>query len=579
MSIFFRASHFFSRQYFWNNAGGFLCSLFIALCFIDFVFPVHFIDGTHAYWQAQTQDITQYQAGLAAFIHEPWQHPLLRINTLNWPDGTLATFADIIPLYALLLKGLSPFVPMPINPFGYWVGLCLILQAISAWWILRAARINDGVALICLTLLLLLFPAWLSRMGHISLLSQWLITFAIALSIREHQEQNNFPYAWIALGAISGLINLYLCAMVCAIAAAQSFYWFTRLGILKSVRIIICAVLLACIIFLVLMWPLPPANGAPDGGYSLYSANLLSPLSGNLNNFFHFKSASNEQAFEGFNYLGAGGLLILFLASAALFLKPKIAQENVVCDAHDATQSARLNTVTITTKTAGFPLSVPLICTLLLMACYSLSNEIYWGQKLLYTWSIPSSLQFVTGQFRASGRFFWPLGYALLICGVIVLLRKLPRTLAHAILILALCLQIIDLWPQIQSLRHIHAPENAQVIDVTQWREAIPRDTEHLYFFPKMRCATQSDLYKTLLPVMSFATNEHMTINTAYLARYTPTCHEEVREILQSNPQKSVYIFTQQDYSAQQVRELFPQSWNNLCTSLNFAYLCIVSTK
>ena len=573
MSKFFSANSFFSRQRFWNNAGGLSCAILMAIGFIYLVFPAHFIDGTHAYWLAQTEDVTQYQAGLRAFIHEPWQRPVLRIDSLNWPDGTLATFADIIPLYALVLKVFSPLIDLPFNPYGYWVGLCLLLQAISAWWILRAARINDGIVLVCLTGLLLIFPAWLSRMGHISLLSQWLITFAIALCIQEQQERKSFVYAWLALGIVSSLINLYLCAMIFCLGLAQSLYFFSRIGVRNSVHAFMIASALGLLVFFTMVWPLPPANGAPDGGFGLYSLNLLAPFSGEAHNVLHFESASAEQAFEGFNYLGIGGLLLIAGAMLGMGIDIGVAR---LIKPH---QRQEYSGDTSSGKEASLflPIAWPTVCALMLMGCYALSNQIFFGKALLYTWSLPSSLSTITGQFRASGRFFWPLGYALLICSVIMIVRVLPRRIAHGMVIGALILQTIDLWPQLKKLHALEVKPQTQVIDFSQWKKQMPDGVEHLYFFPKMRCASKTDLYQTLLPMMSFATDQRLTMNTAYLARYNPVCQLEAQEIANSNPKNSVYVFTREDYSEQQVRQFFPKNWRVQCYLQDFASICSVS--
>ena len=547
-----------------------MCVIMIAMAFIALAFPAHFIDGTQSYWQAQTEDVTQYQAGLLAFIQEPWHWPLLRINSLNWPTGTLATFADIIPLYALALKALTPILPpwieLPSNPYGYWVGLCVILQAIAAWWILRAARINDGIALVCLTVFIMLFPAWLSRMGHISLLSQWLIGFALALCIAEKESGLAKPYAWLTLIMVSSLINIYLCAMLCCMGFAQALQWRNCMRAKQFQYLLASAIGLCGLELLTMIWPLPKDNGIPDGGYALYSLNVLAPVSGTPQNLLHFSSASPQQAFEGFNYLGVGGLLLIVCAALCMFMP-----ESMTKWFRKKTANEPLHQ---TPARCWLPLSLPVLCALVLMACYALSNQIFIGKSLLIQWPEPRFLHWLTGQFRASGRFFWPLGYALLVCSFLVLIRKLPRRAAHLIFILALSVQVLDLWPQIQTLQQLKAKTDAQVISFAQWQQQLPALTQHLYFYPKMRCATQSDLYHTLLPVMLFAAQERLTINTAYLARYTPTCHQEASEIAQSNPQNSVYIFTQQDYSQQELTHFFPRDWKIQCHTQDFAWLC-----
>jgi len=558
----------------WNRGPGLLCALVLAFLMGFLVLPSGFITGTHPYWLAQNQDITQYQAGMVAFIQESWHIPLLRIESLNWPQGTLATFADIIPLYALLLKALAPFLQLPPNPFGYWVGLCLGLQAFASWWVLRAARINDAIALIGLTLLLLYFPAWLARMGHISLLSQWLIVLAIGLAINEKRTDQAQPIVWWLLIMTSLFINIYLCAMVIVIAIAQAMVWPRRLGWLTSLAWIGLGGLSGGCILWLLLWPFPPSTGAPDGGYGLYSANLLALFSGTSENLLYFGFASPEQAFEGFNYLGLGGLmlcLILLLVVLWEGLSTKLGKQI----GSSALSNSKISTSQISTsERSAFPISLGLAIALAFMAAYSLSNQVYIGPKLLLSWNNLTFLDSITGQFRASGRFLWPLGYGALICSVIVVYRSFPRALARSLIILGIFFQGLDLWPQLQTLHSPRVDAHSQIIEFAQWQMMLPKATEHLYFFPKMRCAQHSDLYQTLLPTMRFATQANLTINTAYLARYQPICHQEQSEIASSDPSKSVYIFTLQEYNMTKIEKLFPVDWRVFCQAQDFANVC-----
>lgn len=166
-----------------DGAGGLAVALVMAAAWIHWVLPPGFVRGVSSRWQTDVEDTTQYLSGFNAFFSEPCGWPLLSVRGLNAPEGTLATFVDVIPLYASVLKLVVPADRFPFNPYGYWVALGYVLMAVGAWWLLREARLSRYSTVIVLTGLLLVMPALSGRlaMAHISLTSHWLIVFALAL--------------------------------------------------------------------------------------------------------------------------------------------------------------------------------------------------------------------------------------------------------------------------------------------------------------------------------------------------------------------------------------------------------------
>ena len=528
-------------------------AVLLGLLFACWLLPDGFINGTHAYWHAQNEDITVYQAGFNAFFREAWHWPLWRIESLNWPQGTAATFVDILPLYAALLKLLAPQAWFPFNPFGVWVLACILLQALGAWWVLREAQVRDWLALIALVLLLVSFPTWLKRMGHISLMSHWVITFGYAIFLRSLRLDRFSGLCWLLLLTSSFMLNMYLFAMAGIICLADALrclfrgYWRRVLGWCLAT-----GALLAGVVWLTL-WPLPAKTGQPDTGFGLYSMNLLSPISGIDavgfgGRWINPQGVSNEQLFEGFNYLGAGVILIALVVLVSLL--------------HRRKKSSLSSTAWI------------LAPCLLLVAVYALSNQVYFGSQLVAQWPVPEWALGLTGQFRASGRFFWLVGYALVIFSVIRITRSFPKPYAHGLLIVALALQGLDTWPYLQLVRQLEPKPGAQLINAKAWQAAIPATTDNLYYYPKFKCARRTDFFTTLLPVMQLASERKLNINTAYIARHSPACNTEALDIAQSDPTTSVYAFASDDYSSDAIRGYFPAAWDITCGIVDFATVC-----
>ena len=119
-----------------DQAMGLVVSILLSLIFIYSTFSLEFVQGQAAYWQTETtdwDDIVQYVSGFNSYFSAHWQLPLLAFDGINYPSGTLATFVDIIPIYALVLKALVPQSFAPFNPFGFWVASCFMMQGIAAW--------------------------------------------------------------------------------------------------------------------------------------------------------------------------------------------------------------------------------------------------------------------------------------------------------------------------------------------------------------------------------------------------------------------------------------------------------------
>ena len=203
-----------------EGPAGLVMAALLAIGFALWLYKYPMLRGTAPFWWREDADITQYLAGFNAFVHEPWHWPLLRIESLNTPDGTLATFLDTIPLYAMFLKVVHPGAGYW-NPYGLWIALCFTLQGAGAWWILREARVRSWPALVALALLLASFPALTRRIPHTSLMSQWLLLFALAVYLRSSRMKRLATGWWAALLVGAFYINIYLFAMASSIFAAD----------------------------------------------------------------------------------------------------------------------------------------------------------------------------------------------------------------------------------------------------------------------------------------------------------------------------------------------------------------------
>ncbi|HEN3580982.1 TPA: hypothetical protein U5D98_004286, partial [Yersinia enterocolitica] len=172
---------------------------------------------------SEVDDVTQYISGFNMYLSSPWNFPLLAFDSLNYPQGTRVTFVDAIPIYSFILKLLLPENIAPFNPFGYWIALCLLLQGISAWWITKELNVDSWLFFILLLLTFLTYPALLARIGHISLMSHWVLLFSLALYIRGRRQKKLSIGIWTILLVSIFYINIYLFVMASGIYFAAIF--------------------------------------------------------------------------------------------------------------------------------------------------------------------------------------------------------------------------------------------------------------------------------------------------------------------------------------------------------------------
>ncbi|HEX8593762.1 MAG TPA: DUF6311 domain-containing protein [Pseudomonas sp.] len=529
-----------------TGRAGFAVALAIGLLFVWRYFPPGFVAGTSSYWSTEVDDVTQYFAGFNAFFNAPFHFPLLAFDSINYPQGTRATFVDAIPLYALLLKILVPASFAPFNPFGVWVALAFVGQALCGWWILRELQIKSWLALLAMTVCLLTFPALTTRLGHISLMSHWMILSALALYIRCRRTDEPQRLGWSLLLVAGFYINIYLFVMASAIYVVSCLYNRARFRPVEIAKALIPFLIIGVSLFLTI-FPLERVEVSPEGGFGIYSMNLLSPFNGG--NFLKFPDPEMPGQYEGFNYLGLG-IILAFVLSVAL------------------NRSAALG---------GFAKHRALTWLMVLFAIYALSNIVYYGTHQLVTINYPSFMDRITSQLRASGRFFWPVGYCVIIFAIATLYNRLGKILFAGAMILLILLQVLDLSDLRHRLVDTAKRPASPVLTQAAWDQQATGDVKYMYFFPKFRCGRSELISSTLMPTMRYAVVHNIKINTGYVARSNPNCSVESTkaEIASSSMDQSLYVFVKGDIpQIEQVKALFPSGQNPTCKEIDFAYIC-----
>ena len=377
------------------------------------------LNPRHFQW-LMAGDWLQHWLGWLFFRNDPWTFPLGHISSLLYPVGTNIGFTDSNPLLSLMLKPVAGLLPRHFQFIGPWLALCFALQgymgaALASTVTSRRSHQFLGGCLFALS------PVLVARLGHDTLCAHWLILCLLYLGLRECQDPADARrFSWLATAAavLSAAIHPYLAAMCWVLAHAV----FTRLWRSRHVTLVRAGTMAAATtagmvsVFGAIGYLGPAQMGSPSfGAYSSNLLTLVNPMA--FSRLLPSIDVPAEQ-WEGFGFLGAGGLTLAAVAALVAILR------------RPATTGRH---------------AWPVLAGSLLMAAYAVSSVVMVGARevVRLDWLTP-----VVTPFRSSGRFIWPLHYLLLLLGIWGATRAAVRgrqAVATGLLAGAVVLQAADL--------------------------------------------------------------------------------------------------------------------------------------
>lgn len=453
-------------------------------------YPLEFFLGHSTFFDSS--DPAQHVAGWRYYARDAWHFPLLHTSRLNAPSGVSIAFTDSIPLAALLFKPFVPWLPEGFHYFGLWHGLTYLTQALAAAFLLRAFGVKHLPGLLAAVMLSIVWPALLWRLAHTSLMTQSLILAALGCYVRAVEARwapSRAAAGMLGTSFLALMIHPYLFAMVYALFLMFLLEMAVRLGRRMWLRAaLLLGLSLAGTLAIAAVLGYLGHSSASDG-FGLLSMNLLAPVCGGSIYPCAILAPGGPQG-EGVNYLGAGLLLMMLVVAATRRA--------------DAVRLLR-----------AYPV---LLVGLAGMTVYALSNRIIADSTLLFTYPVPPFLTTLVNTFRASGRFFWPVGYALLFFTLALLLRR-PARWTLPVLAVALVVQWIDMSPYRDNVRHY--TRLAHQDDMRPWQNAM-KGVKQINVYPAYGCDTSSETIYSFFQRLGgwYGT----TMNTGHVARYIPDC-------------------------------------------------------
>jgi hypothetical protein len=438
--------------------------------------------------------------GWHTFRHEAWHWPPGRIANEMAPVGTSIAFTDSVPIAALALKPWAGVLPDPFQYFGLWLCLCFALQgaagaALTACWTRHLPLQVAGATLFVLS------PVLLDRVGHIGLASHWLLLTAFWLYFRRWEPGVAARLtAWTALVAVAGCIQPYLWAMVIPLSASAASHALGTGAYRRSVAAAHLALMAVGTLMVGWLagWLVLGSDDLSIGGLGALSMNLLGLLASNgWAALGPTIPVFEGQTYEGFNYPGAGVLVLA--ATAALLLTARRPSWRTLA------------------------ISAPLVCACGVLAILSLSPTITMGRQVVAEIPLPRTLRVWYSAFRATGRFFWPAGYLLTTTAIAVVCARCRREAAMALLCAAIAIQVFDLRSRYVADRAVRMRDDwyrwSDPTGDPYWNATTPH-YRHIVVVPAAPCGPEP---APIGPLLYVAGRHGLSINVGWAARLNTT--------------------------------------------------------
>jgi hypothetical protein len=501
----------------------YLIAFCLSAAYVLNLFPVNFIVGKSGFWFNTNTDPTQHITGMWAFIHDRWHFPLLFTTLLNYPEGVSVAFTDSIPLAAIPFKLIHGLFPAASHYFGFWVLTCYLIQGVVGAYCVAALSGYKLAGAIAGTLFAVMMPSLMIRIPHAALSAQFMLLLALIWYFKLSKQQiplSRYVKLNILLLLLASTIHPYFVAMLYPIFAASilAHCLKARASVQTAIFDLLLPLPLLAFSFYCLGY-LTFDRGLPlqADGFESSSMNLISPFLGATQrapSYFLPSSGLVLDAtggqIDGHNYLGVA--LMLMLGYIVVNERNRLA--------------------------AFFREHWVMLILMVGFTIYSLSSAVYFLDHLVLHYEIPSVVLPVTKIFRASGRFFWPVGYAFLLIALIYFLSR-PRKIYRIALIFFVALQYIDTVHYREHLAEAASRLPHFAFNTTDFDYLI-KNAKVVYLMPTFGCGSEVD---TTLFVQYLTSFHGVPFNTGFIARINSNCNEKNNEFVKSVNNGNLFIF------------------------------------
>ncbi len=482
---------------------GSLVGLAMAMLSLDFAF----FFGDPPLVRGLGADAGSSFAGFRFFVQDDWHFPLLATDSLV--DGTrpetVIAMTDSLPLLALVAKALR-FLGLSAEHWiaGWYYG-CFVMQGVGAALVAYTHEVRSRWSVVAMAVLASTAPVLMLRIWHPGLFGQFTVLLMwAAVGMLWHRRTLRSALWLVPALVVALLVHPYFFVM-CSVIGVGAIVsaWFERVLDWKQ-TISWFALTAATLLVAMYGFGYIPNRAVAPGGYGEYGMYLVGPFWPQWSRLWpgnEWLLLNRTGTFEGVNYLGAGGVLAVALA---IVLQPRrvwrfaVRRQVFVLVLATLTAVAVTHAIYVRTNLPYLPLGEQMnelrsgtnryVLGAAILALTTTAALLAWWWTALRTvrpvlsaaalmaWGYAASLLVRPGyvwstleQFRASGRFFWIIGYGLSLGGVVVIDRWLAERRPAAIVDRRRSVAV-----SVAAAAILLTVSGVQYFDTTQFRAFVP---------------------------------------------------------------------------------------------------------
>ncbi len=380
---------------------------FLGMVVFVILYGTKIIDCCYDAWLLNPSDLVQHYLGWCLYRNSPWTFPIGLTPEYAWPLEISVIYADVIPICAVFFKLLSPWLPEVFQYFGLWGIFCYALQGGLAAILLRrfiASNWWSGI----FSLFFIFGSQMMVRMYiHTALGSQWILLLALCFLFYGEiiSSKLGWKLLWSLMGCLCVWVHGYFVPMVFLVMLTWLYmYWYCHGHYKACIHVVGCYLLgVAASMWGLGAFSLSFASAATEVG--VYGANLdtfFNPIIPVVSRFMPCYGIPVGQ-YEGWSYLGLGGLLLLSIA---------IFKSSV-----DFFRGERIDNFYF-----------PVLMLWLACAFLAVMPKVCIHDTVLFDIGYPYTIEYIMSIFRVTGRFIWIPAYLLLLFSIV----KVAGTGRHA---------------------------------------------------------------------------------------------------------------------------------------------------
>ncbi len=435
-----------------------ICAIIGAVCFVG-IYGFYILDPSNTGWLFDNDhDLRQHYIGWCHFRANPWHFPIGLIDTLSYPNSMSVIYTDSIPLFAVIFKIISPFLPQIFQYFGIFGLISFMLMGGFSGILLRRF-IDSDICCIAGSVFYVISAPVIQRMFyHTALGAQFIVIIAMVLWVYNDVIDSDVKRAvyWGLLGFVCVGIHSYFLPMAAMFLLAVVFTQLVKgKHYVRSFLpfISFCA---AGLLNLYILGAFYGGTSAEGYGLGTFGSNLntfINPWE--IGSILPRLPLQNDFQYEGMAYLGMGILMLFVIVAIGMVFRMvrKIPEEPFHSD-----------------RVYG---RVTIVLALISFAIAVIPNISYNDIKIVWL-PLPQIISRPMSIFRSNGRLIWPAMYILMTAAISFTAYTFRHTkVGIAVICSALIIQIADMTPAFAGRYAVYTSEHPIK---TVWDEGEPAE-------------------------------------------------------------------------------------------------------